>query len=108
MKKRKFDKEKALLYKVWPEDDPNFLNLSGIIGIPPRILENHDDPEFPSQARPFDLPHAPVFHPTEEEWQNPIQYMEWIRATVGDEFGLAKIIPPSSWQPPFVIDPTVL
>jgi len=58
------------------------------------------------------LPEAPVFKPTEEEFQDPMKYIASIRDTV-KKFGVCKIIPPSSsWlqNKPFtkVVNPKTL
>lgn len=49
------------------------------------------------------LPAAPVFRPSAEEWQDPLSYLAYVRQHA-DTVGIAKIVPPEGWQPPFVID----
>jgi histone demethylase JARID1 len=53
--------------------------------------------EFPplsSNSEPlFDIPEAPVFYPTPEEFQNPAQYIKSIAPLV-EPFGICRIIPP--------------
>nr|CAD7392933.1 unnamed protein product [Timema cristinae] len=42
----------------------------------------------------FDVPEeAPIFYPTEEEFQNPLEYIKKIRF-ISEKFGICKIIPP--------------
>ncbi|CAH1103658.1 unnamed protein product [Psylliodes chrysocephalus] len=48
-------------------------------------------------------PEAPVFYPTEEEFQDPLAYIAKIRP-VAENTGICKIKPPSHWQPPFAVD----
>ena len=54
----------------------------------------------------FGLEEAPVFRPTEQEFEDPYAYIETIRH-VGERAGICKIIPPASWKPPFVVDTEV-
>lgn len=49
---------------------------------------------------------APTFRPTEEEWREPIEYMQKIAAE-GMQYGIIKIKPPDSWNPDFAVDTTV-
>lgn len=47
----------------------------------------------------LEIPHAPVFYPTVEDFQgNPIHYVEKIRP-VAEKYGVAKIVPPDGWDP---------
>lgn len=48
-------------------------------------------------------PEAPVFRPTLDEFANPLTYISKIRP-VAERYGICKIIPPASWQPPFSLD----
>lgn len=48
-------------------------------------------------------PEAPVFHPNNEEFQDPLLYINKIRP-VAERYGICKIKPPSDWQPPFAVD----
>ncbi|KAF6162208.1 hypothetical protein GIB67_008337 [Kingdonia uniflora] len=49
------------------------------------------------------LPQAPVFYPTEEEFRDPLEFIDKIRAEA-EPFGVCKIVPPKSWKPPFALD----
>lgn len=54
----------------------------------------------------FGLQEAPAFRPTAEQFKDPIQYIQSIREEA-QKFGIAKIIPPDNWNPPFAIDTEV-
>ncbi len=41
---------------------------------------------------------APVFHPTEKEFTDPIEYLEKIRPEC-ERFGICRIVPPTSFKP---------
>lgn len=52
----------------------------------------------------FDIPHeCPVFRPTPEEFKNPLAYISKIRP-IAEKSGIAKILPPEFWSPPFAVD----
>jgi hypothetical protein len=55
----------------------------------------------------FGLPEAPVFYPTADEFADPYAYIDKIRP-VGERAGICKVVPPTSWRPPFAIDPKVM
>ncbi|XP_075229999.1 jumonji, AT rich interactive domain 2 [Lycorma delicatula] len=44
------------------------------------------------------LKDAPSFHPTEREFQDPLEYIEKIRP-MAEKFGLCRIIPPPNFKP---------
>lgn len=48
------------------------------------------------------LEEAPVFYPTEEEFQNALRYISAIREQA-EPYGLCRIVPPPNWQPPFAL-----
>ncbi|SCV69106.1 BQ2448_2126 [Microbotryum intermedium] len=54
-------------------------------------------------ARMFGLQHAPVFHPTIEEFSKPMEYIEKI-ALEAREWGICKVVPPEGWRPPFALN----
>jgi len=40
-------------------------------------------------------PEAPVFRPSDEEFLDPIAYIEGVRRKIGDVSGICKVIPPA-------------
>ena len=64
-------------------------------------------PREPSKrVRPHGLPEAPTFRPTEEEFKDPVAYIQKI-APEGKRYGICRVVPPEGWQPPFAIDTEV-
>ncbi|KAL4576645.1 hypothetical protein LXL04_012742 [Taraxacum kok-saghyz] len=53
----------------------------------------------PEEARIPDLVEAPVFYPTEEEFEDTLKYISSIREKA-ESYGICRIVPPSSWKPP--------
>ncbi|XP_019428262.1 PREDICTED: putative lysine-specific demethylase JMJ16 [Lupinus angustifolius] len=53
----------------------------------------------PEDARRPNIEDAPVFHPTEEEFQDTLKYISSIRSRA-EPYGICRIVPPSSWKPP--------
>lgn len=58
------------------------------------------------KSRAFDIPDAPIFRPSEEEFRDPMEYMRKI-APEGSKYGIVKIIPPDNWNPKFAINTEV-
>ncbi|KAJ5586182.1 hypothetical protein N7450_005969 [Penicillium hetheringtonii] len=62
------------------------------------------NPREPSKrVRPHGIPEAPTFRPTEEEFKDPVAYIQKI-APEGKRYGICRVIPPDNWQPSFAID----
>lgn len=61
----------------------------------------YEDPH--KEHRPFQVPTAPTYYPTKEEFKDPYEYMAKIRPEA-EQFGIIKIVPPASWNPKCVID----
>ena len=60
----------------------------------------------PDRGRPQAslVPEAPTFYPTEEEFLDPIAYIDSIRQRGGEAAGVACVVPPPSWDPPFALE----
>ncbi|KAH9882346.1 hypothetical protein J1614_000582 [Plenodomus biglobosus] len=57
----------------------------------------------PKPNRMFGLQEAPTYRPTAEQFKDPVQYIQSIREEA-QKFGIVKIVPPDSWNPPFAVD----
>ncbi|XP_050221874.1 putative lysine-specific demethylase JMJ16 [Mercurialis annua] len=53
----------------------------------------------PGYARKPELEDAPVFYPTEEEFEDTLNYIASIRPKA-EQYGICRIVPPPSWKPP--------
>ncbi|UJO18457.1 Lid2 complex component lid2 [Fulvia fulva] len=62
-------------------------------------------PRSPERTTPrvLNIPQAPTFRPTEEEFRDPMEYMRKI-APEGSKYGIVKVVPPDSWNPDFAIN----
>lgn len=73
-------------------------------------VERRGQPNAPREptkrVRPHGLQEAPTFRPTEEEFKDPLAYIDKI-APEGKKYGICRIIPPENWQPPFAVDTEV-
>lgn len=49
------------------------------------------------------LPQAPTLYPSEEEFKDPIAFVKKNRGLIAS-FGIAKIVPPKSWNPPRLVN----
>ena len=46
---------------------------------------------------------APVFHPSQKQFENPFAYIESIRPDA-EPFGICRIVPPANWKPHFALN----
>lgn len=73
-------------------------------------VERRGQPNAPREptkrVRPHGIPEAPTFRPTEEEFRDPVAYIQKI-APEGKKYGICRVVPPEGWQPPFAIDSEV-
>lgn len=74
----------------------------------PRAVEKgvpgHCSGASPSGTTLLNIPQAPVYYPTEEEFKDPLEFIDKIRAEA-ESFGICRIVPPKSWKPPFALNP---
>ena len=57
----------------------------------------------PRPQRLFGLQEAPTYRPTAEQFKDPLAYMQSIREDA-QQYGIVKIVPPDTWNPPFAVD----
>uniref|UniRef100_A0A1J3FEE0 Putative lysine-specific demethylase JMJ14 n=1 Tax=Noccaea caerulescens TaxID=107243 RepID=A0A1J3FEE0_NOCCA len=53
----------------------------------------------PSEACRPSVDDAPIFYPTDEEFEDPLAYIEKLRSKA-EAFGICRIVPPVVWKPP--------
>merc|ERR1719410_953326 len=58
---------------------------------------------FPRLGQHAMMMEAPTFRPTEEEFKDPLKYIQKIRG-YAEQFGMCRIIPPSSFKPECNVD----
>jgi len=50
----------------------------------------------------IDLPEAPTYKPTPEEFSDPYEYVMSLYQEAG-KYGIVKVVPPKGWSPPFAL-----
>jgi [histone H3]-trimethyl-L-lysine4 demethylase len=65
-----------------------------------------DSGPIAKRERLFGLKDCPEFCPTQEEFKDPMVYIQSI-AEEAKHFGICKVIPPDGWKMPFVTDSEV-
>eukprot|EP00775_Hariotina_reticulata_P011303 gene11303-11453_t len=50
----------------------------------------------------IDVPEAPTFKPTPEEFADPYEYVMSVYQEAG-KYGIVKVVPPKGWAPPFAL-----
>lgn len=96
-------------YDCGPEDDCDSeqLNQNFPVGLPKGVFRGCSEcincqkvaaRWRPEGARKPDILDAPVFYPTEEEFEDTLRYIASIRAKA-EQYGICRIVPPPSWKP---------
>lgn len=63
-----------------------------------QTIQPSNNTAFPRYDDPAQMVEAPVFRPTEKEFQDPIEFLNRI-TPIAARFGLCRIIPPSTFKP---------
>lgn len=63
-----------------------------------QTIQPSNNTAFPRYDDPAQMVEAPVFRPTEKEFQDPIEFINRI-TPIAARFGLCRIIPPSTFKP---------
>jgi uncharacterized membrane protein YgcG len=64
-----------------------------------QAIENSRVHQFNTDVVGSSMPEAPSFHPTLEEFRDPLAYIKSLQAH-GERVGIIKIVPPKGWAPP--------
>ncbi|XP_067203813.1 protein Jumonji [Linepithema humile] len=63
--------------------------------------ELYNNMTFPSAKNANDeirVVEAPTFHPTEKDFQDPLEYIDKIKS-IAEKFGICKVVPPANFKP---------
>lgn len=82
------------------KSEPNF--LQGFKS----VLQKGDYKEPEPRVHAFGITEVPTLRPTPKEFKDPASYIAKIQH-IGKKYGMVKVIPPSSWDPPFSLDTDV-
>ncbi|OMP11103.1 hypothetical protein COLO4_04030 [Corchorus olitorius] len=80
---------------------PGFGSLSSFFLKKIEALKQATELQCPADAV-RGLEDVPAFHPSEEEFSDILKYIESIRLKA-ESYGVCRIIPPASWQPPCLV-----
>lgn len=56
-----------------------------------------------STSTSLNIPAGPVYYPTEDEFRDPLEFLDKIRPEA-EQYGICRIVPPKNWKPPFCLD----
>lgn len=94
------------------ESDVRFNNYARPIPVSPTLNLESVKTRSPrnvkpgGNSRPFGLQDCPIFHPTTDEFKDPMTYIRSI-STTAQNYGICKVVPPEGWNMPFVTDTEV-
>jgi jmjN domain len=64
-----------------------------------QAIENSRVHQYNTDVVGSSMPEAPTFHPSLEEFRDPLAYIKSLQAD-GERYGIIKIVPPKGWAPP--------
>ena len=56
----------------------------------------HKQP-FPSASDPAGIVECPVYHPSPEQFQDPMAYIASVRSEA-ERYGMCRVVPPPEWK----------
>ena len=57
---------------------------------------------FPKDCERASIVQCPTFHPTDDQFKNPLEYIQSI-SSKAEPYGICKIVPPPSWKVSFAL-----
>lgn len=66
----------------------------------PELYSSSNNTTFPSAKNANDearVVEAPTFHPTEKDFQDPLEYIDKIRP-IAEKFGICRVVPPPNFK----------
>ncbi|CAL1375354.1 unnamed protein product [Linum trigynum] len=67
------------------------------------VLVQNSSSSSEASSSSLNVPPAPVYYPSVEEFKDPLEYIHKIR-TEAERYGICRIVPPQGWSPPFAIN----
>lgn len=64
------------------------------------LYSSSNNTTFPSAKNANDearVVEAPTFHPTEKDFQDPLEYIDKIRP-IAEKFGICRVVPPANFK----------
>ncbi|CAI9714889.1 protein Jumonji-like isoform X1 [Octopus vulgaris] len=94
--------KKNCVASVTPATDTTSKSLPQLSNENPKPKENVPSYEKrrgrpPKEGEPAQIVDIPIFYPSDEEFQDPLAYIESVK-TQAEPFGMCKIVPPASWK----------
>jgi len=68
-----------------------------------QVYDKVDDADEDGEFVFDTVPESVTFRPTENEFKDPLLYINSIRP-IAEQYGICKIIPPKYWKPKFALD----